>query len=201
MLLRFQHDPKPLEAVISGVLSRHASGGVAQNPDPAEQQQLAGSSQRPAKRAKRGSKEDSPAQIIADDRREAQDASSRQPDAGKRDTVQQQAHSQGASGAAMRALRSIGAGFTGRADESDDELDHDMAAEPSSIQGLLDAIAFKSGTLPYHPLTSAPADYSSLHHGSSVIMRSQGGTNADWRCLTENNMRCPVMTHGSHNKH
>ena len=197
LLLRFQHDPKPLTAVISGVLSRHASGSAAKGPDPAEQQRPTGSSPRPTKRARRGSKEDSPAQFVTDDRREAQDASSRQPDAGKRDTAQQQGHSQGASGAAMRALRSVGAGFTGRADELDDDLDHDLAAEPSSVQGLLDAIASISGAVCHRPLTCAPADYL----GCPFMMRSQSGMSADLRCLTENNMRCPVMTHGSHNKH
>ena len=158
LLLRFQRDPKPLMAVISGVLSRHASGSAAKDPDPAEQQQLTSSSQRPAKRARRGGKEDSSARVVSDKTRDAQDASSRQPDAGKRNTEQQQAHSRGASGAAMRALSSIGAGSTGRADELDNDLDHDMEAEPSSIQGLLDAIASIPGALspfltPARPLT------------------------------------------------
>ena len=172
LLLRFQHDPKPLTAVISGVLSRHASGSAAQDPDPAEQQQLTSSSHRPAKRARRGGREDSPAQPVPENPQDAQNASSRQLDAGKRDIAQQQAHSREPSGAAMRALRSVGAGSAGRADELDDDLDQDMEAEPSSIQGLLDAIASISGALCHPPLTCAPADYQILHLDSPFMMRS-----------------------------
>ena len=146
LLLRFQHNPKPLMAVISGVLSRHASGSSTQGPDPAEQQQLTGSSHRPAKRARRGGKEDSPGQPVSSNTREAKDASSKHPDAGKRDTAQQQAHLQGSSEAAMMALRSVGAGSAGT-DELEDDLDHVMAAEPSSIQGLLNTIASIPGAL------------------------------------------------------
>ena len=181
LLLRFQHDPKPLTAVISGVLSCHASGSAAQGPDPAEQQQLSGSCHRPAKRARRGGKEASPAEPVPDKTREAQDAASRQPDAGKRDTAQQQADSRGPSGAAFRALRSIGASS---ADELDEILEYKTKAEPSSIQGLLDAMASIPGALSHAPLTRAPADHLILHLRYPVVMRSVTGVGAILRPVT-----------------
>ena len=202
LLLRFQHDPKPLKAVISGVLFRHASGSAAPAPDPVEQQQLTSSSQRPAKRARRGGKDYSPAQPVPEITQDAQNASSRQPDSGERDIAQQQAPSQRASGAAMRALRSVGANAAGRADDLDDDLEHDMEAEPSRVQGLLDATASRSGALPHPPLTCAHADYLAcilaLQSSCRLRLISVGAT---LRSLAEDDMRCPVMTHGSHNKH
>ena len=94
------------------------------------------------------------------------------------DTAQQQAHSREASGAAMRALRSVGADSAGRAAELDDDLHHDMEGEPSSIQGLLDAIAFIPGYLSHPLLTSAPADHLLLTLGSPIIVGSVSGMGA-----------------------
>ena len=171
MVLRLQQDPKPLTAVISGVLFRHASASSACGSEAAEQQ--AGSSHRPAKRARRSASDKSPAGIgpLPAGRTKEQDVSSRQTDTKNRDLLRQQAHSQKASGAAMNVLTSVGQGFAGRADENDD-LDHGMEAEPSSTQGLLSAVTFTPGDVT--PQHSTPAAGLSPDKWTSNIAINKG---------------------------
>ena len=89
----------------------------------------------------------------------------------------------------MNVLTSVGQGFAGRADENDD-LDHGVEAEPSSIQGLLSAVTFTPGDVTPRLSQARLLNHPQSHLGSLVLMRNGRDVGAALRVLADNDVRC-----------